>query len=316
MRNAKQLSLLLCLAALTLAAQDTRLAGPVSGVLFDPRARALRPVMGVLGAAYLGDALVADLDFAAVSPDGKLAVVVRNERAALVRGLDNGRLEQAGLESAAGVTRASWSADSTAVALWSGAGHLEVWAGLAASPRRTLAADLDTLAAVAVASEGRNAVAASESGAIEMVSDGASRRLLSLDRAPALAMAGGDLYVADAARNEIFALRNYAQAGDAQLFANAARGVNDAAALGISPDQRTLFVASRSGRSLTAFDLVSSEIRGVAELDFEPTSLERFTGSLYRLTSGGEGVPIQVLDSARALAVYFVPAEPASVVED
>lgn len=316
MRNAKQLILLLCLAALTLSAQDTRLAGPVSGVLFDPQAHALRPVVGVLGAAYLGDALVADLDFAAVSPDGKLAVVVQNERATVLRGLDTGRLEPAALETAAGVTRASWSADSSAVALWNGAGQLEVWTSLASAPSRALAAVVEAPVAVAVAPEGRNAVAATGNGGIELLAEGASRRLLTLERISALALAGGDLFVADAARNEILALRGYAEAGDAQLFANAARGVEDPSALGVSPDGRLLYVAGRSARSLTAFDLASSEIRGVAELDFEPTSVERFAGSLYRLTSGANGVPVQVLDSARALAVYFVPAEPASAVEE
>ena len=317
MRNAKRLSLLLCLAALILAAQETRLAGPVSGVLFDPQARALRPMVGVPGASYLGDALVANLDFASVSPNGKFAIAVGQDGVLLVRGLDEGRLDSAGLAAAAGVTRAAWSADSTAVALWGEAGHVEVWSDLATSAKLALAADLEKIAAAVVASQGRNLVAASESGAIFVVTGGAAvRRILELEQPAALALAGNKLYVADVARNQILALGNYTEAADAQLFANAARGVDDPAALAISPDQRTLLVASRGARSLTAFDLATSEISGLAALDFEPTRLERFSGSLFALTNGGDAGPLQVLDSARSLTVYFVPAEPASVMED
>ena len=57
----------------TLAAQ-TRFAGPVSGIVFDAKAKSLRPIMGVPGASYLGNALAADMDLAAVSPDGKFAL--------------------------------------------------------------------------------------------------------------------------------------------------------------------------------------------------------------------------------------------------
>ncbi len=316
MRNAKRLSLLLCLAALVLAAQETRLAGPVSGVLFDPQARALRPMVGVPGASYLGDAVADNLDFASVSPNGRFAIASREGGTLLLRGLDEGRADQVSLEGAGGATRAAWSADSSAVALWGDAGRIEVWRDLAATPRLALSADVGKIVAAAVAPEGRNVAAASESGAI-LFADGASvRRILDLEQPTALALAGSRLFVADAARNEILAIGNYAEAGDAQLFANSSRGVDDPAALAVSPDQRTLFAASRTARSLTAFNLATSEISGVVALDFEPTRLERFSASLFALTGGGDSGPLQILDSARSLAVYFVPAGPASVVED
>jgi hypothetical protein len=140
--------------------------------------------------------------------------------------------------------------------------------------------------------------------------------LLVLERPTALALAGNRLFVADAARNEILSIGNYLDGGDAQLFAGAARGVEDPAALAVSPNQRSLFVAGRSARSLTAFDLATSAVLGTAALDFEPTRLEQFSGSLFALTGGGESGPFQVLDGARSLAVYFVPAGPAAEMED
>ena len=316
MRNGKFLILMMCLAALTLAAQETRLAGPVSGVLFDPQARALRPILGVMGASYLGDAVVAGLDYASVSPNGKFAVAIRPDGVLLVRGLDEGRADQFALETPAGVTHAAWSADSSAVALWNDAGHVEAWRDLATTARLALSADLGKIVAVAVAADGSNLAAATEAGAIVLADGTAVRQILALERPAALALAGSRLFVADAARNEILSLANYAKAGDAQMFANGARGVSDPEAMAVSPDQKALLVAGKAARSLTAFDLSTSEILAVAELDFEPTRLERFSGSLFALTNGVGGVPFEVLDSTRSLAVYFVPAEPAVVVED
>jgi hypothetical protein len=317
MRIGKKLILLLCLAALVVAAQETRLAGPVSGFLFDPQLRAVRPIMGVLGASYLGEAVVPDVDYASVSPDGRFAIAVRGGSAILIRGLGEGRLESVELEGASGVTRAAWSADSAAVALWSDAGDVEAWSELTAAPRRTLSAGLGPLAAVAVAAGGRAVVAASKTGAILLASEGAAvRQMLELERPTALALAGNRLFVADAARNEILAIGNYLDGGDAQMFAGAARGVEDPSALAISPDQKSLLVAGRSARSLTAYSLATSEALAVAALDFEPTRLEAFSGSLFALTSGGDSGPFQVLDGARSLAVYFVPAAPAAEMED
>jgi hypothetical protein len=315
MRNAILLSLLMCLAALALAAQETTLAGPVSGVLFDPQARALRPMVGVPGAAYLGEAILADLEFASVSPDGRFAVAVRADGVLLVRGLGQGDLEAQGLAGAGGATRAAWSADSGAVALWNEAGHLEVWTDLAASARLALTAELGEIAAVAVAPGGGHVVAA-RAGEILLADGSPARRILALEQPVALALAGGRLFVADAARNEILALAHYAEAGDAVLFANAAQGVEDVVALAVSPDLKTLVAASRAARRLTAFDAATGEVAAAAALDFEPARLDRFAASLFALTHGGASGPLQILDCARSLAVYFVPAGPAPVRED
>ncbi len=318
MRIEKRLILLLCLGALVLAAQETRLAGPVSGFLFDPQARAVRSIQGVLGASYLGEAVAGNADYGSVAPNGKYAVVSGQDGVLLVRGLDQEKPEQVALEGAAvGVTRAAWSGNSTAVALWGEAGRVEVWCDLASSPRLALSADVGEIAAVAVASEGLGLVAASNSGAILVASEGAQvRAVLQLERPTALALSGDRLFIADAARNEILSVGNYLKGGDAQMFANASRGVDDPVALAVSPDRSRLYVASRSQRTLTGFDLGTAGILGVAELDFEPTRLEQFSASLFALTSGGDGVPFQVLDSTRALAVYFVPAGPAAEMED
>ena len=48
----------LCLAPLSANAQNSgRIEGPISGVIFDRSSRALRPMIGVPGASYLGPAI-------------------------------------------------------------------------------------------------------------------------------------------------------------------------------------------------------------------------------------------------------------------
>ncbi|HEV2447792.1 MAG TPA: hypothetical protein VGS58_17800, partial [Candidatus Sulfopaludibacter sp.] len=77
----RKLPLLLCAACtVSFAQSQATLAGPVAGFVFDQSARAIRPMIGVAGAAYLGPAVVADLDAAAIAPDGNSALVVRGGR--------------------------------------------------------------------------------------------------------------------------------------------------------------------------------------------------------------------------------------------
>ena len=68
--------LLLCVFP-ALAGDQTSVGGPVSGFVFDQKQHTLRPMLGVPGSAYLGDALLANLDAAAVAPDGQSALVVQ-----------------------------------------------------------------------------------------------------------------------------------------------------------------------------------------------------------------------------------------------
>ncbi|MCP5111736.1 MAG: hypothetical protein GY953_12975, partial [bacterium] len=84
MKRALLLTLLL-LIALTLAAQ---VRGPVSGFVYDGYERALRPIIGFPGAAYLGLAVTGAVDAASASPDGRLAVISEGSDLYLIRDLD------------------------------------------------------------------------------------------------------------------------------------------------------------------------------------------------------------------------------------
>ena len=78
----------LAVAAVGALGQDSNLAGPVSGFLVDEQARSIRPILGMPGSAYAGDASVTAFDFAAGAPDGRSAVISRSGSLHLIRRLD------------------------------------------------------------------------------------------------------------------------------------------------------------------------------------------------------------------------------------
>ena len=56
--------LVVVMGGLSLWAQEARLSGPISGLVFDRPSHSIRPIMGLPGAAYLGDPLVDGLEWA------------------------------------------------------------------------------------------------------------------------------------------------------------------------------------------------------------------------------------------------------------
>ena len=74
------LRLLIALGALAVtgwAQSSAGLAGPVTGFVFDAQAGAVRPMLGIPGAAYLGNVVAAGLQAASVSPNGSAALAVQ-----------------------------------------------------------------------------------------------------------------------------------------------------------------------------------------------------------------------------------------------
>ncbi len=301
-----KISGLFLLAAAAFAADISRLEGPVSGFVFDREQRAVRPVVGVLGAAYLGDALAEGLDFASVSPDGKVAVAIKDGRLYAARGLDRGEVSLAAIDSAiSSIDRAAWSGSSAAIYSASGQ-RVEIWRGLGDTSEQVTAADLpDSCRVVALAAGNGAAAVASEDGAVYVIRDGSSRLAARVTRPGGIAISGNDLFVTDRDRNEVLRIANYTEASDAVLFANEARGVTDPVAVAVARGR--VFVASGSGRNIIIYDAASGAQTGRLDVDFEPSRVDALYGSLFVLNAGGSE-PLQVLDAGESPAVYFVPA--------
>jgi len=303
--------LLLALAALPLVAGEMTVTGPVSGFVFDSQQRAIRPVMGILGAAYLGDPVAPGVDFASVAPSGKVALAVSGGRLFLVMGFGVGELRWIDLGAAMdGLDRAAWNADSTAAVVASStAGRVQRWSHLDATPAASDPTVLDgPILALAIDAAGENIVAGVDGNGVYFVAGGAVRQLSRLDKPAAIALAAGDLFTANRTTNEVLVIHDFANGGDATIFANEAMGVTDPVGLALSADQRSLIVAGGSAKRLTVFDLAGASAPGQVDLDFQPSRAERLSDKSLYLLNDGVKDPLQVLDAGPSMSVYFVPA--------
>jgi hypothetical protein len=257
---------------LLMCADGGSLNGPVPALVYDEAARALRPMIGMPGAAYLGTPLFSDIDGARVSSDSRLVAIRRGSDVSL-----------------APVTGTAASplavASGAEVRLWDTAGAP---VALAAAPAAVLS----------VAAAQDHAVVGVEGGVYLLTSNEAKRVALA-DQPTAVAISGSDLYFADSARGEAWVLRNYREGGEPALAArlDGARGV--------AVNRQQLLIAG--ARSVMAVHVGSLEPAWTLDLDFETSSLETLGSAGWLLNAGKPG-PLQVLSIEDGTpAVYFVP---------
>ena len=116
------------LLTLTMCAHGADLSGPVSGAVFHSGSRAIRPILGVPGSAYLGVAIASGLDAAAVSPNHKLAIAIRDGQGVVFTGVDEASPVEAEVDAIPGADKLFWSSDSTVAGLYSSkSGAVQTW---------------------------------------------------------------------------------------------------------------------------------------------------------------------------------------------
>ena len=295
----------------SLFAQESKLSGPVSGYVFEGSARALRLVIGVPGASYLGPAIRSGIDFASVSPDGRLAVI-QSEGNLAVAGLGAPDREASAVQAAAAASRAAWADDSSAVAVWiESSRSLLLWR--TGEPAwQALEVSAGEWQAMAVASRGEAVLvglAADGAAALYRLAPGAgSAALARLESIAAIAIGASEAYIADRTRNEILAMHDWRGSATLSLLANETKGIADPVGLGLTADSRTLMVAGAKDRSVTLIDIASASPVARLEADVEPATMQ--------LMASGErgGQRIFLLnrpdDSAEALQVVTASGEP------
>jgi hypothetical protein len=321
MLNSKVLVFCLCaflMGGLTLAAQEALLSGPVSGSVYDPASRSLRPIVGLPGASYLGDPLIADLDWAAAAPDGRTMLALRSGRLWAVRQTGSALL-WAGIDGGlASPERAAWSADGSAAAIYSSRQGLQLLRSLGDTPAAGPAVELaGRVTALAVEASGACAVAGVEAerdGGIYLVcADAAPKLLVGLAHPAALALAPNNndaLFVADRGSGQILEVRNFRGEAAVMPFAADASGSWDPVGAAVSGDGAFLYVAHRSAKRVDAYEVASRTLASRIAIEWEPTLLEPLAvKSVFLLKSpGGRDEPLLVLEAGRELAVYFVPS--------
>ncbi len=290
------------LAVLPLAAQPLQVAGPVSGLVFDSESAAIRPILGVPGAAHVGDALVDGLEWASVAPGGKSALAVKGGALYVLGGIDRASPTWTPVEGGLGRPElAAWNAGgSAAVLYWAAAGRLQVvdnsgaHAPISVEGRAT---------ALALDSSGERAVAGLEGGLYLFAGEGPPVLLARLIEPAGITIAGPDLFVADRASGQILEVRDFAGTPKALPLAEAGDPV------GLALVRGRLLVASGSRKSLDVYDLASRTLAAQIDLEAEPTTLEPLGANLLLLSGRARGLDaLMVVDTSRDPGVFFVPA--------
>ncbi|HLY20651.1 MAG TPA: hypothetical protein VKR61_25665 [Bryobacteraceae bacterium] len=291
--------------------------GPVTGFVFDRAAGAVRPMLGIPGAAYLGSGVATGLGAAAVAPDGSTALAVQLAgKLVIYTGLRNASAKASSLTGGiAAADHFAWAADGSAAAVYSSATRQgQVLTGMATSPVAGPPIDLSGLPGqvTALAFDGKRLIAAvsGDSGGIFMVSGSSSAQRIAQTAGPsAVALAGSSLYFADSQSQEIWQVQSYATAPAAALFAKDS-SINSPVGLQVSTDGQRILVANAGNRKLAVYDIATRSPVQSIDLAFTPTRLDRFGDeSVFLLNTGGQGPVYVVRDGgAGKAAVFFVPA--------
>jgi hypothetical protein len=319
-RTIIQLLVVLAVAASSLGAQSA-VGGPVSGFVFDRSAHALRPILGIPGAALLGDGLDAgaELTAAYVAPGQNWALAVTAGGPAFLL-LAHGAVSPI---SVGGVTaspeRVAFSPAGTAVALYA-AGRIQVVQGLPDAARVTgalatgVTARLSPVDAAQRSRRGLGSFAVSDDGAYVLYAEGDSIRLWGVagedftvmpagaNARVAFAPGGHDAAAVDPAAGVVL-LGDVAGAGSRRSLA--AGGGMAPAGVAFSNDGRKLFLADAAARNVTAFDLAAGA-QTVVSCDCVPAGLFPMNG-LFRLNDAG-AAPLWLLDARSGdPRIVFVP---------
>lgn len=315
------LRLLIALGALAISGwgqPSAGVAGPVTGFIFDAQMGAVRPMLGIPGAAYLGKVLATGLNAASVAPDGSAALAVQQGgKLVLYSGLRSATPVALAVSGAiAGADRFAWAGNSSAAAVYSSrTGQAQILTSLAPSPAAAAPIDLSGLPGqvMALAFDGQRlilGVASNDSGGIYLAGAASGMQRIAPAASPsAIALAGGSLYFADNQSQQIFQVQNYAGTPAAVLFANDG-SISSPAGLQVSADGQRLYVANAGNSKLAVYDVSSRSPVESLDLNFTPTRLDRFGDpSVFLLNGSGQGPLYVVRDGGPGkAAVYFVPS--------
>lgn len=303
-----------------LTAQQSPINGPLEGFTFDLPTRTIRPVIGSLGSASLGQPLL-NSGFASVAPHQNYALTFQGERCALVAGLGSGQISTVQVPgfffSLEGV---AWSSDGTTAVLYSRTGDwIQTLSGIptavTVNPSISLSALGGSLSSVATDLHGTRVVIGmlgDVPGVYQSTNGGPFSPLLSSINPVSLAVSedGGTLYAVDGASGQVVE-QNLA---DLSTRSWPLQGLSDAVALVPARDatnRAVLYVAGRNDRLLQVFDASTHSVAASIPLSFSPHSIELLGSNSFlfdsRLTASDV---LWSFTNASQPAVYFVPAAP------
>jgi len=294
------------------AAAQTGIATPTLGYAYDPGSRAIRPVLGIPGAAMLGAPLRTRFQpaSAAVSPSQDYAFALSPGAGVRLVRWNAGRSSVIPVEDAiASPDRIAFSPSGAAAILYDSAtGRMQALTGLPDSPALQEIQPAGSPAAGAFAIADNATIVLATSSGVLVIGPGSSSSPLPLPGSVAviaflrgsldlLAVThSGDLYVAKNINGNLDIHQIYT--GDEQTASPVA--------VQFSPDGATAFAANTAG-ILSTIDLNTGSIAAVS-CQCAPTGLEPFgRAGLFRITEISAR-PLLLFDGA-GNRLWFVPAE-------
>ena len=293
--------------------------GPNLGLIHDPIRKVLRPLLGVPGAAVLGDPLPLDfaVEMAAIAPSGSFALLRASGAPdlRLMRSTSEGHLVHSiggALEDADRIVlgSAAWSA----AAYNSASRRLQLLRGLPWEPEVTREIDISAfdgvVTALAVSDDGRNALVAfstDETSSVWIFAvDEDPKSILSAGRVVSISFTAGaaDALIVDE-RHRVVYLMSAENAST--VVAGEADGIEAPVAAQSSRDRKFVFVAAAGNGRILIFNMEDGSRR---ELTC-PCSLQGLTRmseeAVFRLGEASDG-PMWLLDAASSEPrLVFVP---------
>ena len=295
------------------AAQLGGFHGVLSGFVYTPASRSVRPLLGVRGATSIGPPLLDQVDWASVAPGGRAALAVKSGHPAVLLGLSTMTPSEApadGLIDSA--DRVAWSRDGSFAAVYSTTSSLlqRIRFGAsgpsADSPLDT--SSLGRLSTLAIDTAGGSIAFGTDAGRLYLLENGLSPALISSTIAQPSAAAFDDsglrLYVVDAATQRISEF----DSGAGEVEFATLDGADAAIGLAVSANGRYLLVTGEA-KTVRVYETSSRSLINTIPLDFRPSRMERLlTDPVFLLNGDHGGEYLLVLDARETPGVYFIPA--------
>jgi len=312
-RAASFVATLLLAAAGPLLGQNGKVAGPVTGFVFDRAAGSLRPILGIPGASTMGDplALGYQISSAVVAPKQDSAFAFGTDGSLHFLRLQSGAASEVNCAICpAGANGVVFSPSGTAAAIYS-AGRVQVMTGLSATPAPGAGFALGRSASappMALSDDGVWLLAGTKNSVELFNANGGPRQLMETLSNPMVAFAPGshDAAIADGRAGVVW-IHDVSGAANPQQVAAPATPMRRYSGIAFSSDGKQLLTAVASEGSVVSVDLATGTSTSTT-CGCQPSELVPM-GSLLRLNEMGSG-PLWLFDGngAPQPRVVFVPA--------
>lgn len=291
--------------------------GPRLGFVFDHTTKSVRPILGIPGAATLGQPVESGLDLRkiAISPMQDYVLATEGEHnQVVVLATNHTPMVAVAVQGADhGPDQLSISAGGTAAALYyKGGNHVLAVSGLPAAPKisaRLYLSAGQVLSALAISDDGETLLAGVSDSVYWVSPNGEVPILKGLHKIVSIALASNHTaLVADGVANQIHRVQNVTTAVETDVVAGAKEGIAAPVAMAMSQDGKRAFVANGKSGTIATVDLQSKTEVSQLSCQCTPTGLDRLAGTdVFRLTEPSSG-PMWVLEAATHQSrIVFVP---------